>query len=170
MNQPVRFLVGVLAIWLILAIVNNIGFATPIISGGVNFFDDPNAVSAPLMEQIGDDYGIYYIQDEATVLAFFAVQPGDTLSYPKYFAVEFGWQLIVAVILATVLTLTKELPYRKRIALIALMAVGAGFIIHSQYWNWWSFSTRYTLPAALIFITSWVAASAISARFIFHSN
>jgi hypothetical protein len=169
MNPVIQYIVGVLIIWVILAVVNNIGFATPIISGAIQTFDDESAVSGPLMEQVGDDYGVYYIQDQQSVLAFFAVQPGASLSYPKYFSVEFASQLIVAFILAAILMLTRDLPYANRVGIVALMAIGAGFIIHSQYGNWWGLSARYGIPAILIFFTAWTLSTAVVARWIITS-
>lgn len=91
--------------------------------------------------------GMLYVKHR--VAAFIAIRPEQYYAMPRYFAIEFATQLAVAAVLTALLTLTSTLPDIQRFGVIALAAAAGILGIDVQYWNWWGFSTRYTLGVAL---------------------
>ncbi|MCU0479781.1 MAG: hypothetical protein MUE54_01060 [Anaerolineae bacterium] len=82
------------------------------------------------------------------VAAFIAVSPKNyTMS--RYFMIEFITQVVVSAVLVIILTLTDSLSNEIRLALVGLVGLITISSVDLQYWNWWGFSTRYTVGVAV---------------------
>jgi hypothetical protein len=149
--------------WILMTVINAIGFATPWISGAFQPVDEA-ALGAAIKAHVGERYGVYTAH--GPVFAFVAVRDASYYNFRNYFIREFITQLIAAVLLVWVLTLTRALGWQTQLALVALLAGAAALVIHGQYWNWWGFSARYTLPAAINFVAAWLIPAFVLARWL----
>lgn len=73
---------------------------------------------------------------------------------------------IVAAFLATWLLLnTRGLDYFARVRFLVMLALAVAVIAHVPYWNWWHFSTSYTLVAFADLLIGWFLAGLVIAKF-----
>ncbi|MDX2138054.1 MAG: hypothetical protein SF123_08155 [Chloroflexota bacterium] len=86
-------------------------------------------------------YGVFNGQ----VAAFVAVRSGSYYNMPRYFALEFATQLGVGILLTLLLMLTNTITLQDQLLLVGIVALLAQVSIDFQYWNWWGFSSSYTL-------------------------
>ena len=100
--------------------------------------------------------GMIYITDQ--VAAFIAVKPEAYYSPTRYMALELVTQIGVAAVLTAILVLTRTLPDGERPLLVVLVGAAGIASIDLQYWNWWGFSTRYTLGLAFNRLVGYVLA------------
>lgn len=72
---------------------------------------------------------------------------------------------IAAALLATWLLLnTKGLSYLARVRFLVMLALAVAVIAHVPYWNWWHFSTSYTLVAFTDLLIGWFLAGLVIAK------
>lgn len=90
-------------------------------------------------------YGVFNQQ----VATFMAVRPGAYYRMGRYFAIELITQLLVGAFLTGILTLTNEHSLEAQLVLVGLVSLLAHAAIELQYWNWWGFTTRYSLGFAV---------------------
>lgn len=103
--------------------------------------------------------GMLYVKDE--VAAFIAIKPASYYSTGRYFAIEFFTQLVVSGVLTTILALTNGLEDSQRLLIVGLVALAGIGSIDLQYWNWWGFSSRYTLGVAVNRLVGYLLAAFI---------
>jgi hypothetical protein len=107
----------------------------------------------PAPDELGDSIakgttnGMMYITKK--VSAFIAVKSESYYNIPRYFMIEFATQLLTATVLVVILALTDTLSNEIRLALVGLMGLITISSVDLQYWNWWGFSTRYTVGVAV---------------------
>jgi hypothetical protein len=87
--------------------------------------------------------GLYYFTDKVT--AFIAVKPESYYSMTRFFTLEFFTELLVATTLTAILLLTATQSITIRLLLIGLATLTGIFSTDLQYWNWWGFSTIYSI-------------------------
>jgi len=107
--------------------------------------------------------GMLYI--EAPVAAYVAVKPASYYNLTRYFTIEFITQLLVAAVLMAILVLTRGLSVGQRVGLVALVALAGIASIDLQYWNWWGFSTIYSVGFAVNRLIGYLIAGGVLARF-----
>jgi hypothetical protein len=100
------------------------------------------------------------------VAAFIAVKPQSYYHMGRYFAVEFVTQLLVAGVLVALLTLTTGQPAGVRLGVLALAGMASVFSVDLQYWNWWGFSTLYTVGVAVNRVLGYVVMGAALLAFL----
>lgn len=91
--------------------------------------------------------GMVYVKDQ--VAAFIAIKPESYYSMGRYFGIELFTQFVAAAVLTAILALTAGLPDGQRFLIVALVAAAGIVSIDLPYWNWWGFSSRYTLGVAV---------------------
>ncbi|MDI9634834.1 hypothetical protein QM565_03395 [Geitlerinema splendidum] len=109
--------------------------------------------------------GMYGVFDEK-IAAFMAVRRGSYYNMGRYFAVELVTQLLVGAFLTAILMLTNSLALEAQIILIGCVSLLAHAAIEMQYWNWWGFTTRYSLGFAVNRTVGLVIAAFIVANWI----
>jgi hypothetical protein len=80
--------------------------------------------------------------------------PRREFSFGKLLAVEFGTEVLEALIAVYLFSFTSLGTFVGRLGFYAALGVLAAIITNVSYWNWYGFPTAYTL--AYMF-TSWVA-------------
>jgi len=96
-----------------------------------------------------------------TVAAIVVARPLAYYSLPRYFALELLTQVMVALFLAIILSLTTPLALENRLLLVFLIASVASTAIYFQYANWWGFSFRLALGATINLIIGWCGVTMI---------
>lgn len=93
-------------------------------------------------------------------------QPIDQYDAMRYFLFEIITQFLVALILATLLSLTTGLSFGKRIQLVLLGGVLAVAAIYGQQMNWWGVPAVYALGSGFNLIVGWNIAAVVTAKWI----
>lgn len=107
--------------------------------------------------------GMLYIG--APVTAYVAVKPAVYNNPARYFTIELIAQLLVAAVLMAILQGARGVSVGQRIGLVALVALAGIFTVDLQYWNWWGFSTLYSVGFAVNRLVGYLIAGGIQARF-----
>jgi hypothetical protein len=125
------------------------GFTQNVVPWGIKSVKTP---AGPDEEKIGSAIaavttnGMHLLTKQVT--AFMAIRPASFYSAGRYLGIEFLTQVIVALVLTVILALTIALPFEQRLLLTVLVSLVGVAAIDLQYWNWWGFSTKYTLGIA----------------------
>jgi hypothetical protein len=96
-------------------------------------------------------------------------KPVSSYDPASYMAWEAATQLGVAVFLTLALWLTRPLPLRDRVALVALAAIATGLSTYGQLLNWWGLPPRYSVGVALNLALAWSVGALVVGRFIVRS-
>lgn len=110
-----------------------------------------------------------YLLTDNTV-SFIATQSSDYYNMPRFFIIEFFTALAIAWLLALLFTRMKGFGLKDRLLFTVGFALIASFAIHLPYWNWWGFSSPYTLGVVLKTIVGWLLVAFIQNRFIFKTR
>jgi hypothetical protein len=80
-------------------------------------------------------------------IVFMSINPRGSESMGKFMAVGLLTQIIVAFLMTYLLLRTKEASFWSKVRFIVLLSFLSGLICYLPQWNWWHFSTPYTLVA-----------------------
>ena len=80
--------------------------------------------------------------------------PHRDFSFPKALGIEFGTELVLAILATYVLSLTSLGTFGARLGLFAVVGALAVMATNVSYWNWYAFPGLYTAGTML---TQWVA-------------
>ena len=137
-----------------------------------NKFADESAVSAVLKEN-ASSAGVYYLpfaQEDLKPGALFAfvnvVPDGVDMNMGEMMGLGLLGQAVSAALVLLLLCRTSNLDYQGRVRFVALAGVAIGFVSHFPYWNWFGFSTSYTLVIILDSLIAWLLAGLVMARFV----
>ena len=137
-----------------------------------NKFEDESAVSSVLKEN-APTAGIYYLpfaQEDLKPGAVFAmanVLPGGAnTNMGEMMGLGLLGQAVSALLVLLLLSNTSKLDYWGRVRFVALAGVAIGFVSHFPYWNWFGFSTSYTLVIILDSLIAWLLAGLVIAKFV----
>lgn len=83
-----------------------------------------------------------------------------------YWGVELFTQLTVAIFLAAVLVLTRELPLGRQLILVACAALAASAATYGHMLNWWGLPPRYGYGACANLVVGWVVAAAVGSKLV----
>lgn len=143
--EPVTFLLAVGVGSLILFLWT--GFAQSVLPWGVKSVGDHPAAQAVGEALAAQPDGMAYVKHK--VAAFIAIRPERYYAMGRFFAIEFATQLLAAATLVGILALTTGLDDGARLLLVALAGAAGVASVDLQYWNWWGFSSIYTLGVAV---------------------
>lgn len=103
----------------------------------------------------------------ATPLVFASVRlPGDAPSMAQAFSGSLAIQVLGALLAAWLLSLTRGLRYAQRVLFVTLAGVFAAVVGCLPYWNWWGFSTDYTLVSVADIVIGWFFAGLAIAKLL----
>ena len=137
-----------------------------------NKFADESAVAAVLKEN-ASSAGMYYLpfaQEDLKPGVLFVLAnvlpDGVESGMVGMMVVAVLGQAVSALLVLLLLCKTSNLDYWGRVRFVALAGVAIGFVSHFPYWNWFGFSTSYTLVIILDTLIAWTLAGLILARFV----
>ncbi len=137
-----------------------------------NKLADESAVSAVLKEN-APSAGVYYLpfaQEDlkpGALFAFANVLPdGADTNMGKIMGLGMLGQMVSALLVLLLLVNTSNLGYWERVRFVALAGVAIGFVSHFPYWNWFGFSTSYTLVIILDSLVAWLLAGLVMAKYV----
>ena len=137
-----------------------------------NKFADESAVSSVLKEN-APSAGIYYLpfaQEDLKPGAVFALAnvlpDGVDMGMGEMMGLGLLGQAVSAALVILLLGNTSNLDYWQRVRFVALTGLAIGFVSHFPYWNWFGFSTSYTLVIILDSLIAWLLAGIVMARFV----
>ena len=136
-----------------------------------NKFTDEAAV-ARVLKANSPQQGIYFLpyaeKDHGPdqLGAFVNVLPqGTDMNMGKQMATAVVTQILGAWLVLLLLSQTSGLTYWGKVGFVSLMGLTIGFVGHVPYWNWFGFSTPYTLVTILDTLFGWVMAGLAVAKF-----
>lgn len=88
----------------------------------------------------------------------------------RYLVIEFFTQIIIAMLLSSILMLTKEKQLKKRIVLVLLMGVITTVSSYGRLTNWSGLTGIFAIGESVNLILGWLLGSFISAKFIIKSE
>ena len=145
---------------------------TPLGEMGLSTLPNDGAVQAALAAQLGNADGLYF---------FPAMQMGQTpppgpwglLLYHPQFAFSWsalGWEALVELAMGLALALTLALAnvasFGRRLAIAALVGVGAAFAVSPSYTIWFGFPDSYTLAQMIVAFGDYVVGGALAAALL----
>ncbi len=137
-----------------------------------NKFEDESAVSEVLKEN-APAAGMYYLpvaQEDLSPGALFALAnvlpDGFDMGMGGMMGLGLLGQAVSAMLVLLLLCKTSNLDYWGRVCYVALAGLTIGFVSHFPYWNWFGFSTAYTLVIIVDSLIAWFLAGLIMARFV----
>lgn len=162
----------------------------PIGRVGVKRLDNEDAVLARLQEQIyppgfylfpgmDETAGMNKAQQQEATRRFvekYRAGPTGILVYhprgqqpfaPKRFVVQFGANLIAALLAAFLLSQAAGLKsFTERLAFVTLLGVIPTLVVNVPYWNWYGFPTNYTLAQFVDQVVAFLAAGLVQASIV----
>lgn len=101
--------------------------------------------------------GMFFTTDGVSSLV--VVKPQNYYNPARYFGLELLTQVAVALVLTVVLSLLYPLASGQKLAVIGLVGLVTALAVDFQYWNWWGFSSRYSLGMAGNRLLGWLLAA-----------
>ena len=83
-----------------------------------------------------------------------------------YMGKEVLTQALVALLLTTLLVLTRSMPLGRRLALVGLAGVAGTAASYGQLANWWGLPAMYAGGASVNLIATWLVGGFVVARFV----
>ena len=137
-----------------------------------NQFADESAVSEVLKEN-APAAGMYYLpfaQEDLKPGAVFAMAnvlpDGFDTGMGGMMGLGLLGQAVSAMLVLLLLCKTSNLDYWGRVCYVALAGLTIGFVSHFPYWNWFGFSTAYTLVIIVDSLIAWFLAGLVLAKFV----
>ena len=97
-------------------------------------------------------------QYESGPIGLLIYQPtGVAPMSPKQLGTEFGTSVVVALVVALLLSFT-TCGYAGRLLFVVLLGLVPVLAIHVPYWNWFGFPTDYTVGVAFDETSGWLLA------------
>lgn len=90
---------------------------------------------------------------------------GTEMNMGKQMSIALITQIISAFLVLGLLGMTSGLTYWSKVGFFALVGLTIGFVSHVPYWNWFGFSTPYTVVMMLDILIGWVLAGLAVAKF-----
>lgn len=107
-----------------------------------------------------------YIASDNTV-SFVATKKANYYNLLNFFILEFLSDIVISLLFALVFGLIKFKNFHDRIVLTLAFSLIASFAIHIPYFNWWGFSTSYTIGVVSKTIFGWILLSFVQNKLIF---
>jgi hypothetical protein len=89
--------------------------------------------------------------------------PGRSIAFGRLLAVEFGTELLEAILAVWLLTQTRLVSFRSRIGFVLVIGIVAAIPTNISYWNWYGFPTVYTLSYMFIQIVGFLCVGLVAA-------
>ncbi len=130
----------------------------------------PNIVQIPVDTLITDQFDRQFLHKISTLttdttFSWIVTQPLQT-DYTGYLLLELVTQLVVALLLAILLLLTRPLAFGTRMAIILLTGLLAVAATYGQLMNWWALPALYAVGVSVNLVVGWAVAALLSAQLI----
>ena len=99
-------------------------------------------------------------------LMFFGAVRRESPKMFFYYLRGLGVEMLGALLISWFLLTLPLLDYWARVRVALFMGLGAGFLARLSDWNWWGFSTRFTLFSMLDLVITWTLAGLVIARLV----
>lgn len=100
-------------------------------------------------------------------MSFVSTRDRSYYSMNRFFSVNMLLILCSAIFLCSILHLLQDQPFRKKMTVITLFGLFAITSIHLTYWNWWGFSTVYSIGVSTSTLINLLIVSFLLAKYIF---
>ena len=148
--------------------------ALPLGEAGIREIPNESAVLSAMQTNIGDQNGFYIFpgpglgknatrQEKNEVLKHMDEKlaanpsgmlmyhaPGRRFEFGKLLGIEFGTQLLEAILVVLLLAQTHIVSFAGRVGFVLVAGILAAITTNVSYWNWYGFSTVYTASYMLI--------------------
>ena len=161
--------------------------ALPLGEAGIGEIPNESAVLSAMQSNIGDQTGLYIFpgpglgknatrqeKDEAMrhmgekmaanpsgILMYHA--PGRPLALGKLLGVEFGTELLEAILVVFLLAQTRIASFSGRVGFVLVAGILAAIATNVSYWNWYGFPCVYTASYMLIQIVGFLCVGIVAA-------
>jgi hypothetical protein len=161
--------------------------ALPLGEAGIGEIPNESAVLSGMQSNIGDQTGLYIFpgpglgknatrqeKDEAMkhmgekmaanpsgILMYHA--PGRPLALGKLLGVEFGTELLEAILVVFLLAQTRIASFAGRVGFVLVAGILAAIATNVSYWNWYGFPCVYTASYMLIQIVGFLCVGIVAA-------
>jgi hypothetical protein len=95
---------------------------------------------------------------------FAAIRRAGFGSYAQGLICQLLIQMAGALLLTWLVLQARGLSYGKRVAFLAVVGLSAGVIADLPNWNWWGFSTTYTVASVTDYMLTWLLAGLVIAK------
>lgn len=134
-------------------------------------FQKPDLIELPANSLTTDRFDEQFAGKISTLttdktFSWIITAPIESYDITGYFLKEILTQLIVAIFIALLLTLTVGLTNKNRLIIVFLAGLLAVTGIYGQMMNWWSMPAIYALGAGLNLIVGWTIAGFVSTKWI----
>jgi uncharacterized membrane protein YkgB len=161
--------------------------ALPLGEAGLGEIPNESTVLSAMQSNIGDQTGLYVFpgrglgknatrqeKEEAMkhmsekiamnpsgILMYHA--PGRPLSFGKLLGVEFGTELLEAILVVFLLAQTRIATFAGRVGFVLVAGILAAIATNVSYWNWYGFPCVYTASYMLIQIVGFLCVGIVAA-------
>ncbi|MFL6514152.1 MAG: hypothetical protein ACJ8M1_03940 [Chthoniobacterales bacterium] len=154
----------------------------PLSEAGIRTLPNQQAVMDALRTNLGDNHGLYVFPAPAAQpdgsaetmeqmaekvrtgpSGFLVYHPHRPLNMAKLLGVEFGTEVLEAILVVFLLSSTRLLTTGSRILFVTIAGVMAAIATNVSYWNWYGFPKRYTLAYMFIQIVGFFLIGLVSA-------
>lgn len=159
----------------------------PLGEAGIDEIPNESAVLSAMQTNIGDQTGFYIFpgpgvgknatrqeKNEAMkhmdeklaanpsgILMYHA--PGRRFEFGKLLGIEFGTELLEAMLVVFLLAQTHIVSFAGRVGFVLIAGILAAITTNVSYWNWYGFSSVYTASYMLIQITGFFLVGIVAA-------
>lgn len=143
--------------------------------GPIEAFDAPQLVTLPANSLTTAEFDQQMVGKVSTLMtdgsfSWIISKESDYYNATTYLAKEYLTQLLAAIFLVLILSLTRPLAKGQRIGLAALIGVLASISAYGQLLNWWGLPVGYTLGISFNLIVGYVLASAVVVQWLLPSD
>jgi len=134
-------------------------------------FQTPNLIELPSNSLTTNKFDEQFVGKISTLttdktFSWIITTPIESYDITGYFIIEILTQLIVALFLAILLTMTVGLSNKNRLTIILLAGLLAVTGIYGQMMNWWGMPANYALGTGFNLIVGWSIAGFVSTNWI----
>ncbi len=161
--------------------------ALPLGEAGIREIPNESAVLSAMQSNMGDQTGLYIFpvpgvgknatrQEKNEAMKHMAEKmaanpsgifmyhaPGRPFTIGKWLGIEFGTELLEAILMVFLLAQTRIVSFAGRVGFVLVAGILAAITTNVSYWNWYGFPSVYTGSYMLIQIVSFFLVGVVAA-------
>jgi hypothetical protein len=161
--------------------------ALPLGEAGIREVANESAVLSAMQSNIGDQTGLYIFpgpgveknatrQEKNEAIKYMAEKmatnpsgilmyhaPGRPFTIGKWLGIEFGTELLEAILVAFLLVQTRIVSFSGRVGFVLVAGILAAITTNVSYWNWYGFPCVYTVSYMFIQIVGFLLVGVVAA-------
>ena len=162
----------------------------PLGEAGIHEIPNESAVLSAMQSNIGDQTGLYIFpgpgvgknatrQEKNEAMKHMAEKmatnpsgilmyhaPGRPFTIGKWLGIEFGTELLEAILVAFLLVQTRIVSFSCRVGFVLVAGILAAITTNVSYWNWYGFPCVYTASYMFIQIVGFFLVGIVAALFL----